>query len=208
MAALDRRPAGPSRSGAGSHQPIRGAQGRRTPTLLMLSCVGADGESKPPAIAAGVRSPAVPAAPRRTGRPGRAGRPTRSRRDERLSDDRSPRDPTSRPGAIAARIPPPDPVRRGATAGPRPLVVGLLIGALIAAMPRPAGAWGRLGHRASARLAESRLSPRARAVIRDLLEPGESLADASTWADEHGRDDPRLRRLALRQRADLRPPLR
>ena len=54
-------------------------------------------------------------------------------------------------------------------------------------MPRPAGAWGRLGHRASARLAESRLSPRARAVIRDLLEPGESLADASTWADEHAR---------------------
>ena len=53
-------------------------------------------------------------------------------------------------------------------------------------MSRPAGAWGRLGHRASARLAESRLSPRARAIIRDLLEPGESLADASTWADEDG----------------------
>ena len=49
---------------------------------------------------------------------------------------------------------------------------------------RPALAWGRMGHRASARLAESRLSPQARAIIRDLLEPGESLADASTWADE------------------------
>ncbi len=27
-------------------------------------------------------------------------------------------------------------------------------------------------------------------MIRDLLEPGESLADASTWADEHSRDIP------------------
>src|SRR5262249_25316814 len=46
------------------------------------------------------------------------------------------------------------------------------------------------GHRASASLAESRLSPHAKAVIRGLLEPGESLADASTWADEHNRDIP------------------
>ena len=54
----------------------------------------------------------------------------------------------------------------------------------------PRLAWGRMGHRASARLAESRLSPRARAIIRDLLEPGESLADASTWADENSREIP------------------
>jgi nuclease S1 len=45
-----------------------------------------------------------------------------------------------------------------------------------------------MAHRASARLAESRLSPRARAIIRDLLEPGELLADASTWADENSRE--------------------
>jgi hypothetical protein len=64
----------------------------------------------------------------------------------------------------------------------------LMIGALMAALPGPAGAWGRLGHRASARLAESRLSPQARAVVRDLLEPGESLADASTWADDYSRE--------------------
>ena len=51
--------------------------------------------------------------------------------------------------------------------GPRPggsglraAVIWLVIGALIAGSPRPARAWGRLGHRASARLAESRLSPR------------------------------------------------
>jgi hypothetical protein len=53
---------------------------------------------------------------------------------------------------------------------------------------RPAHAWGRMAHRASARLAEARLSPQARAIIRDVLEPGESLADASTWADENSRD--------------------
>jgi len=51
-------------------------------------------------------------------------------------------------------------------------------------------AWGRMGHRASAKLAESRLSPRARALVRELLEPGESLADASTWADENARQIP------------------
>jgi hypothetical protein len=55
---------------------------------------------------------------------------------------------------------------------------------------RPGFAWGRLAHRASSKLAESRLSPKARAIIRDLLEPGESLADASTWADENSREIP------------------
>ena len=64
----------------------------------------------------------------------------------------------------------------------------LMVGAILAAIPGPAGAWGRLGHRASARLAESRLSPRARAVVRELLDPGESLVDASTWADDNGRE--------------------
>jgi S1/P1 Nuclease len=41
---------------------------------------------------------------------------------------------------------------------------------------------------ASAKLADSRLSTHTRAMIRQLLEPGESLADASTWADEHNRE--------------------
>jgi nuclease S1 len=61
---------------------------------------------------------------------------------------------------------------------------------LVLAAASPVLAWGRIAHRASAKLAESRLSPRTRALIRDLLEPGESLADASTWADEHSRDIP------------------
>jgi nuclease S1 len=62
--------------------------------------------------------------------------------------------------------------------------------ALLMIPTRAALAWGRLAHRASAKLADSRLSPRTRALIRELLEPGESLADASTWADEHSRDIP------------------
>jgi nuclease S1 len=52
----------------------------------------------------------------------------------------------------------------------------------------PVWAWGRLGHRLTARLAERHLTPKAKAAITALLEPGESLADASTWADEHKRD--------------------
>lgn len=49
-------------------------------------------------------------------------------------------------------------------------------------------AWGRLGHRLAGHLADRHLTPKARAAIRGLLEPGESMADASTWADEHRRD--------------------
>ena len=48
----------------------------------------------------------------------------------------------------------------------------------------PAFAWGRLGHRVISRLAEKQLTSSARAAIAELLEPGESLADSSTWADE------------------------
>lgn len=52
----------------------------------------------------------------------------------------------------------------------------------------PASAWGRIGHRVSAELAESLLTPQALAEVKDLLEPGESLADASGWADEIRRE--------------------
>jgi S1/P1 Nuclease len=48
----------------------------------------------------------------------------------------------------------------------------------------PAWAWGRLGHRVISCLAEKQLTPATRAAIAHLLEPGESLAGASTWADE------------------------
>jgi hypothetical protein len=61
---------------------------------------------------------------------------------------------------------------------------------LVIGPSRQAFAWGRMAHRACTRLAETRLTPQARAIIRDLLEPGESLADASTWADEYNQSIP------------------
>lgn len=55
----------------------------------------------------------------------------------------------------------------------------------------PAWAWGRLGHRVISRIAEKNLTPKAKAAIAALLEPGESLADASLWADENRRKLPK-----------------
>jgi nuclease S1 len=49
----------------------------------------------------------------------------------------------------------------------------------------PVWAWGRLGHRVISRIAEENLTPKAKVAIVALLEPGESLADASLWADEN-----------------------
>jgi len=48
--------------------------------------------------------------------------------------------------------------------------------------------WGKIGHRVISTVAERRLSPKAIVAVRELLEPGESLADASLWADEHRRE--------------------
>ncbi len=47
----------------------------------------------------------------------------------------------------------------------------------------PAWAWGRLGHRVISRIAEKNLTPKAKDAIKALLDEGESVADASTWAD-------------------------
>ncbi len=55
----------------------------------------------------------------------------------------------------------------------------------------PAWAWGRLGHHVISRLAEKQLTPKAKAAIAELLEPGESLGDASLWADENRRRLPK-----------------
>jgi hypothetical protein len=41
------------------------------------------------------------------------------------------------------------------------------------------------------RIAEKNLTPKAKAAIVALLEPGESLADASLWADENRRRLPK-----------------
>ena len=62
----------------------------------------------------------------------------------------------------------------------------LSLAAVIAAtLSSPALAWGRLGHRVISRFAESRLTPAAKAGIAALLETGESIADASMWADDY-----------------------
>jgi hypothetical protein len=50
-----------------------------------------------------------------------------------------------------------------------------------------AGAWGRVGHRASGRITLMLLSPRAKSEINKLLEEGDSLVDATTWPDENNR---------------------
>ncbi|MGO9464862.1 MAG: S1/P1 nuclease [Isosphaeraceae bacterium] len=63
--------------------------------------------------------------------------------------------------------------------------VSLLTLLVILQTATPAWAWGRLGHRVIARLAEKRLTPEAKAAVAALLEPGESLADASLWADKN-----------------------
>lgn len=50
-----------------------------------------------------------------------------------------------------------------------------------------AGAWGRLGHQIVANTAQEMLTSRAGLAVHDLLGPGVSLADISTWADEQRR---------------------
>ena len=54
---------------------------------------------------------------------------------------------------------------------------------VVSMMPDPALAWGRIGHRVAARMAQDRLTLAALAAVRGILGPGVSLADASTWAD-------------------------
>ena len=61
------------------------------------------------------------------------------------------------------------------------LALGLLVPFALAREPLPAR-WWDLGHRVVARLAELRLTPHTRDAVRDIL-GGQSLADASVWAD-------------------------
>jgi hypothetical protein len=55
------------------------------------------------------------------------------------------------------------------------------------ATERAALAWGPLGHRVASNLAASRLTAAAANEVKAILEPGETLADASIWADTHRR---------------------
>jgi hypothetical protein len=63
------------------------------------------------------------------------------------------------------------------------IVTLTLLAALATATP--AWAWGRLGHRVIARFAERHMTTEAKATVASLLDPGESLADASLWADQN-----------------------
>jgi hypothetical protein len=59
----------------------------------------------------------------------------------------------------------------------------------IAAVPSPALAWGKTGHRVIAAIADTQLSGLARAHVEQILGPGESLDEAANWPDEM-RSDP------------------
>ncbi|WP_435010495.1 S1/P1 nuclease [Tundrisphaera lichenicola] len=52
----------------------------------------------------------------------------------------------------------------------------------------PAFGWGPQGHRVIAKVAADRLTPAARAAIRDLLLEGDTLPDIAGWADHEGYD--------------------
>ena len=56
-----------------------------------------------------------------------------------------------------------------------------------AMVPNVVFAWGFEGHQVVALIAETKLTPKARAEVGRLLalEPGQTLASVSTWADEH-----------------------
>jgi hypothetical protein len=73
----------------------------------------------------------------------------------------------------------------------------LALAAAIAAAPRPVLAWGAEGHRVVALLAETELTPSARAEVERLLagEPEPTLAGVAAWADQI-RDEPRWRHTA------------
>jgi len=62
-------------------------------------------------------------------------------------------------------------------------------------LPASAFAWGGIGHRVVAMIAEQQLTPKARQEINKLLQPGETLASISTYADEIRNSRPDTRRL-------------
>jgi hypothetical protein len=49
-------------------------------------------------------------------------------------------------------------------------------------------AWGNHAHRIASRIAEARLTPSARAAVKELLLEGDTLVTVSNWADHEGHD--------------------
>jgi hypothetical protein len=62
-------------------------------------------------------------------------------------------------------------------------------GVVVLGGPRPpAFGWGPHGHRIATRVAEARLSPAAKAAVRELLHEGDTLLTVCNWADHDGHD--------------------
>ena len=67
--------------------------------------------------------------------------------------------------------------------------IALLTALALVVAPAPSAlAWGPQGHRVIARAAEERLTPAARAAIKELLHPGDTLPGVADWADHDGHD--------------------
>jgi hypothetical protein len=64
----------------------------------------------------------------------------------------------------------------------------LLLALTSLAVASPAFAWGPQAHRVIAVIASDRLTPVAKAAVRELLHEGDSLADVANWADSDGHD--------------------
>jgi hypothetical protein len=75
----------------------------------------------------------------------------------------------------------------GVDIGSRTLCTAALALLLVLGMPLQAFAWGSEGHQVIANLAQAQLTPKARKEVDRLLalEPGQTMASISTWADEH-----------------------
>lgn len=76
---------------------------------------------------------------------------------------------------------------RGLDIGGRPLWIATLAFLPVVGTPLQAFAWGTEGHQVIASLAQAQLTPKARREVERLLalEPGQTMASISTWADEH-----------------------
>ncbi len=63
-------------------------------------------------------------------------------------------------------------------------ILGFTLALLLLTTPIPALVWDKPGHRVVATLATNLLTADARAQLAALLDPGLTLADISTWADD------------------------
>ena len=61
---------------------------------------------------------------------------------------------------------------------------GLAVLLALLLVPLPAIAWGKAGHRVVATIATTLLTIEAQAQVANLLDPGTTLADIATWADD------------------------